>query len=160
MRRPLAVLIGALLIGATLQMIYGITVPVPKSRTGGPHDFIVFASSLLAVYGGILAGALVYWVIQKRAGQASTAFGIFMAGAGSSLMLSVAFVVCRGLYGLITSHSFEQGVGNLWGLIVIFWFLLGTVAAAGIALLLYGLQGPTGRAGASPQAGGSSGGSE
>lgn len=100
MRGTLSVLIGALLIGGPLWLIYGMTVPVPKYRTGGPHDFIVFASALLAVYGGALAGALVYWVIQKRAGQASTAFGTFLAGACSSVMLSIAFVVCRGIYGL------------------------------------------------------------
>jgi hypothetical protein len=69
-------------------------------------------------------------------------------------------VVCRGIYGLIASHSFEEGVGNLWGLIVIFWFVLGAVVAAGIAFLFFGLQGPAARAGASQQAGGSSGVSE
>jgi len=157
MRGLLGVVIGALLIGCPLWMMYGITVPVPKYRTGGPLDFLVFATALLCVYGGVLAGVLVYWVIQKRAGQRSTPFGIFLAGACSSLLLSVAFVVCRGIYGLITSHSFEQGVGNLWGLIVIFWCGLGAVVAAGIAFLFFGLQGPAAPSGAPQQAGGSSG---
>ena len=160
MRRLLGVVIGALLIGCPPWMIYGITVPVPKYRAGGPSDFLVFASALLAVYGGVLAGSLVYWAIKKRAGQTSTPFGIFMAGAFSSLILSVAFAAYRGIYGLITSHSFENGVGNLWGLIVILWLLFDTVVAAGIALLFFGLQGPAARAGASQQAAGPSGVSE
>ena len=160
MRGLFGVSIGVLLIGGPLWMLYGLTVPVPKFRTGGPHDFVVLAWAVLAVYGGNLAGMLTYWVVQRRAGQHSTPLGIFVAGSCSSLILSIAFVVCRGIQGLIASHSFEAGVGNLWGLIVIFWFSLGTVAAAGIALLLFGLQGPTRRAGASPQAGGPSGVSE
>jgi hypothetical protein len=109
------------------------------------------------VYGGVFVGVLVYWAIQKRTGQRSSPYGIFTAGACSGLALSVAFVICSGIYGLIVSGSFEKGIGNLWGMIVILWLLFGAVVAAGIALLFFGLQGPTGPTAASQQPGGSSG---
>jgi hypothetical protein len=156
MSRLLCVAIGILLVGCPPWIIYGMTVPVPQYRTGGYLDFLAFAYALLAVYGGVLVGVLVYWAIQKRAGQRPSPFGIFMAGACSSVSLSVAFVICSGIYGLIVSHSFEKGIGTAWGLVVIFWSLFGTVVAAGIALLFFGLRGPPARAGVSQQTAGSS----
>lgn len=147
MGRILRLAIGALLVGFPAWMIYGMTIPVPKYRTGGYVDFLMFAYTLLAVYGGVFIGILIYWASQKRTGQRLSPLGIFIAGAVCSLAFSIAFVIGCGIYGLIVHGSFERGVGNLWGLIVIFWVLFGGVVAAGVGLLFFGLRGPTGPAG-------------
>src|SRR5579885_2802921 len=98
MRKILALAIGALLIGFPAWMISGMTIPVPKYRIGGYGDFRVFALTLLAVYGGVFVGSLIYWAIQKRTGQRLSPLGIFTAGAVCSFALSIAFVIGCGIY--------------------------------------------------------------
>jgi hypothetical protein len=63
---------------------------------------------------------------------------ILKAGVWGALAVSVVFVVGAGVHGLITRGSFEKGVGNLWGLLVIFALLLGALVSGGMALLFYG----------------------
>jgi hypothetical protein len=40
----------------------------------------------------------------------------------------------------MTRGSFEEGIGNLWGLVPIFAALFGALVSAGVALLFHGLR--------------------
>jgi hypothetical protein len=53
------------------------------------------------------------------------------------------------LSSLAKYGAFDKAIGgNLWGLLVIFWGILGALVSAGIALLFYASRNPTGHAGA------------
>jgi uncharacterized membrane protein YecN with MAPEG domain len=71
---------------------------------------------------------------------------IFKAGVWGAFAVGAVFVVGAGVHGLTTQGSFEKGIGNLWGLVLIFAALLGALVSAGVALLFYGLR-PLTRAG-------------
>jgi hypothetical protein len=97
---------------------------------------------ILAVDGSALLGLLLYRLQLKRTGQKLTLSGVFSAGLFAELFFSVAFLLGSGFYAFVASGSFEQGIGNLGGLLLTLWFILGTAASAGLALLFYGIQDP------------------
>jgi hypothetical protein len=158
MRRIVALLAGFLLIAAPAWWLREVTIPVPAYRKGGYTDFLFFAQASLAIYGSVLLGIAVYWVRSKRRGQPLSPFGLFEAGMLGVLVVCSVFFVGGSIYGLAKYGAFEKAIGgNLWGLLVIFWGILGALVSAGIALLFYAWRGPPGYAGASPRSGGSGG---
>jgi hypothetical protein len=138
--RFLAIVIGVALIGSPLFLIYAITVPVPRFRTGSYADFLAFAGTVFAIYGGVLLGVAVYWAMRGRTWESLRPVVIFKAGVWGAFAVGVVFVVGAGVRGLTTQGSFEKGIGNLWGLVLIFAALLGAFVSAGVALLFYGLR--------------------
>lgn len=80
-RRVLAIVVAVVLLGYPPFLIYGITVPVPRFRTGSSADFTAFAYTMLAVYGGVLVGVAVHWARVGRARQHMRPFGVLKAGA-------------------------------------------------------------------------------
>jgi hypothetical protein len=136
----LTVVIAVVLIGYPLFLIYAITVPVAQFRTGRYVDFLGFAVTVVAIYGGVLLGAWWQWAKAGRAGQRVRPAEVFKAGVLGALVVAVVFVVGAGVRGLITQGSFEKGVGNLWGLIVILAVFLGALVSGGVALLFYRLR--------------------
>jgi hypothetical protein len=140
MIRFLAVVVGVTLIGYPPFLIYAITVPVPRLRTGGYADFLMFAGTVFAIYGGVLLGVAVRWATGGRAWERLRPIGVFKAGVLGAFAVSVVFVVGAGVHGLTTQGSFEKGIGNLWGLILIFAALFGALVSAGVALLFHGMR--------------------
>jgi hypothetical protein len=104
-----------------------------------------FVWPILAVVGSALLGLLLYQLHLGRTGRKLTPSGVFTACILAELVMSVAFVLGSGVHSLITSGSFERGIGNLAGLLLTLWLILGTAVSAGIALLFYGLQDPKDR---------------
>jgi formate hydrogenlyase subunit 3/multisubunit Na+/H+ antiporter MnhD subunit len=70
-------------------------------------------------------------------------------------MLAACIVFFGGasLYGIAKYGSPAKAIGNLWGMLVIFWGILSAFVSAGIALLFYAWRGPAGAAGAGPAKG-------
>jgi len=143
--RFLALAVGALLVGYPLLML-STAVPVPGYRTGTYADYRFAALGFLAIYGGVLLGILIYWLHLGKTGRKLTPVGVFRAGFFAEFVLSFTVVLGSGFYSLIASGSFDEGIGNLGGAILILWLMLGTAVSAGLALLFYGFQAPTERA--------------
>jgi hypothetical protein len=117
-------------------------------------DFPFLGQTLLAIYGSVLLGIAVHWVRARRSGQPSFPIEIFKAGMYGVLAACIVFFGGGSLYGLAKYGSFEKAIGgNLWGMLVIFWGILGAFVSAGIALLFYAWHGPAGYAGAGPRRG-------
>jgi hypothetical protein len=144
--RVLAIVLAVALIGYPAFLIYAITVPVARFRTGSYVDFLTFVGAVFAVYGGVSLGIAVHWARVGRAWQRVRPAEIFKAGVWGAFAVGAVFVVGAGVHGLTTQGSFEKGIGNLWGLVLIFAALLGALVSAGVALLFYGLR-PLTRAG-------------
>jgi hypothetical protein len=138
--RLFAIVAGVALIGYPPVLIYAITVPVARFRTGSPVDFLSFAGTVFAVYGGVLLGVAVHWARVGRAWHRVRPLGVLKAGVWGALAVGVIFVAGAGVRGMISRGSFEKGVGNLWGLILIFALLFGTLVSGGMALLFHGLR--------------------
>jgi hypothetical protein len=139
--RIVAFATGALLLGFSLLLISGVSVPVPRHRTGTYADYLLAAKMILALHGGVFLGVVVYWVNRQRVGKKMNPMGIFKAGFIAELCISVAFTLVLAIHGLIAFGSMEKGVGNLWGAVIIFWLILGALVAAAVALLFYGFSG-------------------
>jgi hypothetical protein len=117
-------------------------------------DFPFLGQTLLAIYGSVLLGIAVHWVRARRSGQPSFPIEIFKAGMYGVLAACIVFFGGGSLYSLAKYGSFEKAIGgNLWGMLVIFWGILGAFVSAGIALLFYAWHGPAGYAGAGPRQG-------
>ena len=146
MIRFLAIVVAVALIGYPPFLIYAITVPVARFRTGSYVDFLTFAGTVFAIYGGVLLGVAVHWARVGRAWQHLRPVEVFKAGVWGACAVGVVFVAGAGVHGLTTQGSFEKGIGNLWGLVLIFAALFGALVSAGVALLFHGLR-PLGGAG-------------
>ena len=140
MIRVLAIVVAVALIGFPAFLIYAITVPVARFRTGSYVDFLTFVGTVFAIYGGVLLGIAVHWARVGRAWQRVRPVEVFKAGVWGAFVVGAVFVVGPGVHGLTTQGSFEKGIGNLWGLVLIFAALLGALVSAGVALLFYGLR--------------------
>jgi hypothetical protein len=138
--RFLAIVVAVALIGYPPFLIYAITVPVAQFRTGSYVDFLTFAGTVFAIYGGVLLGLAVHWARVGRAWQRLRPVEVFKAGVWGAFAVGIVFVVGAGVHGLTTQGSFEKGIGNLWGLVLIFAVLFGALVSAGVALLFYGLR--------------------
>jgi hypothetical protein len=138
--RFVALMIAVALIGYPPFLIYAITVPGARSRTGSYLDFLAFGGAMLAIYGGVLLGAAIYWARVGGPWRLLRSVGVFKAGVWGAFGGGVGVVVSAGIHGLATQGSFEKGIGTLWGLIVIFALLLGALVSGGMGLLLYGLR--------------------
>ena len=140
MIRFLAIVVAVVLIGGPSFLIYAITVPVVRFRTGSYVDFLAFAGTEFAIYGGVVLGVAVHWARVGRAWQRVRPVEVFKAGVWGAFAVGVVFVAGAGVHGLTTQGSFEKGIGNLWGLVVMFAALLGALVSAGVALLFHGLR--------------------
>ena len=151
MTRILALVAGLLLIAAPAWWLREAAVPVPAYRKGGYADFVFLGQALLAVYGGVLLGVVAYWARARRTARAVTPFGLIKAGVGGVRALGFVFFVGGAIYSQATYGSFDKAIGgNLWGLLVIFWAILGALVSAGLALLFYAWRGPAPPAGVTP----------
>lgn len=136
----LSIVIAIALIGYPPFLIYAITVPVARFRTGTYVDFLLFAGTVFAIYGGVLVGVAVHWARVGGAWQRLRPIEVLKAGVWGALAVGVVFVVGAGVHGLMTRGSFEKGVGNLWGLVLVFALFFGVIVSGGIVLLLHGLR--------------------
>jgi hypothetical protein len=136
--RYIAIVAAIALIGYPAFLIYGMTVPVPRFRTGRPVDFLSFVATILAVYGGVLLGVATLWVRTGLAWDRLRPLEVFKAGIWGPCAIASAVVIGAGLRGLIARGSFQEGIGNLWGLLVIFALLFGALVSGGTALLFRG----------------------
>ena len=154
MTRIAAMIAGLVLIGCPAWWLAATTIPVPIYRTHGYADFLFLAQTSLAIYGSVLLGIAVHWVRARRSGQPSFPIEIFKAGMYGVLAACIVFFGGGSLYSLAKYGSFEKAIGgNLWGMLAIFWAVLGALVSAGIALLFYAWRGPAGPTGAGPGTG-------
>ena len=151
MIRIAAIVTGLFLIALPAWWLREVTIPLPAYRTGGYADFLFFWQALLAIYGSVLLGIAVHWARTKRSGRPSSLFGLFKAGMLGVLVVCVIFFIGGSAYGIAKYGAFDMAIGGtLWGMLVIFWGILGALVSAGIALLFYAWQGLPGQPGASP----------
>jgi hypothetical protein len=149
MTRIAALIAGLLLIACPGVWLMEVSVPVPKYRKGGAADFVFLGWVLFAIYGSVLFGIVVSWVRANRSGQPFLPNQVFKAGMFGVLGACIVFFVGGSIYGIAKYGSFEKAIGgNLWGMLAIFWAVLGALVSAGIALLFFAWRGPAGRAGA------------
>src|SRR5438874_4075029 len=154
MIRIAAIIAGLVLTACPAVWLAAITIPVPMYRTHGFADFLFLAQTLLAIYGSVLLGIAAHWVRAKQSGLPSFPIEIFKAGMYGVLAACIVFFGGGSLYSLAKYGSFEKAIGgNLWGMLVIFWGILGAFVSAGIALFFYAWHGPAGYAGAGPRQG-------
>ena len=154
MTRIAALIAGLLLIVCPGLWLMEVTVPVPKYRKGGSADFVLLSWALFAIYCSVLFGIVVSWVRANRSGQPVLPNQVFKAGMFGVLAACIVFFVGGSIYGIAKYGSFEKAIGgNLWGLLAIFWGVLGAIVSAGIALLFYAWRGPAGPTGAGPRPG-------
>lgn len=107
--------------------------------------FLFIGLALLATYGSVFFGVAVSWVRANRNGQPLLPNEVFMAGMFGVLAACVFYFVGGGIYSFATYGAFDKAIGgNLWGLLAIFWGVLGALISAGIALLFYAWRGPAG----------------
>ena len=141
MIRIVAILAGIVLIGLPAWWLKEVTIPLPAYRKGGA-DFYFFIQTVVAVYGSVLIGIVVHWA---RAKPRPSPFGVFKAGMLGVLAVCIVFLVGGFVYGFAKYGAFDKAIGgNLWGLLVIFWGILGAFVSAGIALLFYAWHGSVG----------------
>ena len=139
--RIVAFATGSVLLGFSLWWIPDASIPVPRYRSGTYADYLLAAKLFLAVHGGVLLGVIVYWVNRQRVGRKMNPMGIFKSGLIAELCISLGFLLVSAIHGLIALGSLEKGIGNLWGATIVLWLVLGTIVAAAVALLFYGVSG-------------------
>lgn len=139
MIRILAIAAAIALIGYSLWVIYGMTVPVAEVRAGNYHDFIAFAIALLLIYGSVLFGVTVYWARVGRTWRRLHPVKAFAVGVLGALAGYVVYHVVCGVSGLITQGSFRQGI-EFWPIVFMLVMIVSVVVSGGMALLLYGLR--------------------
>ena len=130
MRRLLYGAAGILLVVIPPVMLYGMTVPVPQHRTGTFADYQAFVVSCLTVYGGVMLGIAVrWWRLQRRPAISSPS--VFRSGfTGGLVAVGVALALA----------SLRSGLGNLWGLVVIFGGVFAAIVSAGAGLFWYAIR--------------------
>ena len=144
MTRIAALVAGLLLIAGTSWWLVDLSVPVPKYRKGGFTDFLILGQLLFSIHGSVLLGVAVAWVRANRSGQPFLPIEVFKAGMFGVVTACTVFFVGGSIYGLAKYGSFDKVIGNLWGVMAIFWVVLGALVSAGIALLFYAWRGPAG----------------
>jgi hypothetical protein len=132
MQRLLGGVTGVLLVVIPPVMLYGMTVPVPQYRTGTFADYEAFVVSCLTVYGGVVLGIAVRWWRRQRSESTSGGRDIFRAGL-------IGGLVAVGLALALT--SMRSGLGNLWGLVIIFGGVFAAIVSAGAGLVWYAIHG-------------------
>ena len=150
MIRIAAMIAGLVLIGCPALWLAATTIPVPQYRTHGYADFLFLAQTLLAIYGSVLLGIAVHWVRARRSGQPLFSVGVFKAGMSGMLAACIVFFGGASLYGMAKYGSPDKVIGNLWGMLVVFWGIFSAFVSAGMALLFYAWRGPAGHAAAGP----------
>ena len=144
MTRIAALVAGLLLIAGPSWWLVDLSVPVPKYRKGGFADFLILGQLLFAIHGTVLLGVAVAWVRANRSRQPFLPIEVFKAGMFGVAAACTVFFVGGSIYGIAKYGSFEKAIGNLWGMMAIFWVVLGALVSAGIALLFYAWRGPAG----------------
>jgi hypothetical protein len=138
--RFIALLMGAVFLCYPFLLLSKINIPVAEYRTGSVRDFLSYIVSIVVAYGSVLLGMGVYWMRHGRSVQRLGLFDLFKAGLRGAFFVSLACVVGFGLHGMISKGSFAEGVGNLWGLVVIFALLFGALVSGGIVFLLFAVR--------------------
>ena len=111
-------------------MLYGMTVPVPQYRTGTFADYQAFLVACLTVYGGVALGIVVRWWRPPQ-GSAISGRSVFRAGfTGGLVAVGVALALA----------AMRSGLGNLWGLIVIFGGIFAAAISAGAGLFWHAIR--------------------
>jgi hypothetical protein len=113
-------------------------------------SLVVLGVMLLATYGSVFFGVAVSWVRTNRSGQPFLPNEVFKAGMFGVLAGCIVYFVGGSIYFLAKYGSSEKVIGNLSGLVAIFWGVLGALVSAGMALLLYAWRGPAGPIGPTP----------
>jgi hypothetical protein len=138
--RFIALLMGAAFVCYPFLLLSKITIPVAEFRTGSAGDLLSYIASIVVTYGSVLLGMGVYWLRHGRSVEGLGLFDLFKAGLLGSFIVSSACMVGFGFHGMITKGSFAEGVGNLWGLVVVFALLFGALVSGGIAFLLFAVR--------------------
>jgi hypothetical protein len=114
---------------------------------GSSEGFVLMGWAFFAIYGSVLLGVAVSWVRANRSGQPLLANQVFRAGMFGLAAACILFFVGGSIYGIAKYGAFEKAIGgNLWGVLAIFWVVLGALVSAGIALLFFAWRGPAGAA--------------
>jgi hypothetical protein len=140
--RFVAFLLGAAFLCYPFLLLSKITVPVAEYRTGSIADLLSYVASIVVTYGGVLLGMTVYWMRHGRSALQLGLFDLFKAGLRGAFFASLAILVGFGVHGLATKGSFAEGVGNLWGLLVVFAALFGALVSGGVAFVLFAVRRP------------------
>ena len=149
MIRIAALLGGLLLIAVPAWWLLDATIPVPKHRVGGFADYVFFTKCLIAIYGSVLFGVLAGLLRARRKRMSLFAIAIFQAGIFGAFAVTLVYFAGGIVYGLVVYGAFEKAIGGtLWGGMVIFWWVLSALVAAGLALVYYAVTGRMGAGGA------------
>lgn len=122
MSRLLTGIAGALLLAAPAWMLLGMTVPVPRFRTGTMADYATLLRSCVVIYGGAALGIVVQRLRGAGRSRAMTGVDVFRACLAGGIAATAAAIAVA-------------GGGNLWGLVVIFGAGFSAVVGAGGGLL-------------------------
>lgn len=130
------------LVGTALSLVpalffFTVLVPVSEYRTGTYADVAGAVVSGVTLYGGEAIGILVLW--WRGTPTRFTGRDVFHAGAWGGVIAISAAITGHGVYRWFTGDS--VGVGNLWGLVVIFGTLFSVMVAAGAGITWHGLCG-------------------
>jgi len=146
MIRIVALIAGLLLFvcpGLWLLDFTGFVQIISKYGKGvAPGSVVLLGVTLLATYGSVFVGVAVSWVRTNRSGQPFLPNEVFKAGMFGVLAGCIVYFVGSSIYAFAKYGSAEKAIGNLWGLVAIFWGVLGALVSAGMALLLYAWGGP------------------
>lgn len=146
MTRVLSVAAGVLLLVVPAWMLSNLLVPVPKYRTGTYGDYRGVALACLVLYGGVGLGILLRWGRSARRRQTMGGGQVFRAGLAGGIAAIAAWILKSALHGWLALGSWEKGVGNLWGLVLILGGALVAMVAAGAGLAWHALRGSRGEA--------------
>jgi hypothetical protein len=101
----------------------------------------------------VLTGVAVLWLHARRSGRSFGSNEVFMAGVFGVCAACFVFFGGGSLCGFVKYGLFDSVFGNLWGLLAIFWRVLGALVAGGVALLFYAWRGPAAPSSAGPGTG-------
>lgn len=143
MKQLVAGVVGVLLVLVPGWMFFNGLRPMPQYRSGTWSDYQGVLVAWLWLYGGAALGIAWRWWRSARLMRTIGGVEVFRAGFAGVMALTAAWVVGAGVYGWLIRGSVGEGLGNLWGLVVIFGAVLGAVVAAGAGLIWYAIHGQT-----------------
>jgi hypothetical protein len=120
-----------LLVVTPSAMLYGMTVPVRQYRTDTLADYQTFLASCVTVYGGVVLGIAMQWWRERGKEPIRSGRSVFRAGfRGGLVAVGIALALA----------SLRSGLGNLWGLVVIFGGVFAATISAGAGLVCYAIR--------------------
>ena len=118
MPRSVLFIVGLLLVLAPIWLLFGFTVPVKRYRTGSFEDYAGLLRACITLYAGSAFGLVMLWL---RGEPWRRSHIIVVAAVGAVIGALIAIV--------------RSGAGTLWGLVVIFAFVLGGVVGVGVSCM-------------------------